>query len=299
MDTSTAITNLWPRIETKLPRLVNILLIVLILITLAKLLWAFFDSNVDTSASKISSTQKTIKPQPRPQYDRKIAQMHIMGKAIATVTKKVEDAPDTTLNLKLLGVLASDKDYGYAIISSGANDIKHYALGDDLPGGATLHAVYPDRVILERDVRMETLRLPKSQAAKFNKKLTPAKSIRNNTEEEEEDLFLESSFGSLGEFRDAIKSNPVQLTQYINAVPETDAESGEFIGFKLTPSNNPEMFYEMGLQPGDVVTNVNGIQIDQPNKGPQALTALSNATEITMIVQREGTEITLFQDLSQ
>ena len=61
-----------------------------------------------------------LKPQPRANHDRKIAQLHLMGKpAPATTTKQVADAPETTLNLKLLGVLAGGKEYGYAIISSG------------------------------------------------------------------------------------------------------------------------------------------------------------------------------------
>ena len=296
MDTTASISQYWPKIETKLPRLVNILLIILILITLAKLLWSFFDSGIDAAElNKPVNTSNTIKPQPRPQYDRRIAQMHIMGKAVTTTSKAIKDAPDTTLNLKLLGVLAGDKEYGYAIISSGANKVKHYALGDDVPGGATLHAVYPDRVILERDIRMETLRLPKSQDAKFGKKLTSKKT----TSTPQKSTTSSESFENLGQFRDVIKNNPVTLTKYINVVPEKDTDTGEFKGFKLSPSTNSEMFYQLGLQPGDLVTNINGIQLDQENKGIEAMNALADAAEVTLIVQREGTEITLFQDLSQ
>ncbi len=295
MDTAATITNFWPKIERKLPRLVNILLLFLILITLAKLLWNFFDTG--TSSAVITptvNTTKAIKPQPRPQYDRRIAQMHIMGKPVVSTAKKIEDAPDTTLNLKLLGVLAGGKEYGYAIISSGTNKVKHYALGDDVPGGATLHAVYPDRVILERDIRMETLRLPKSQATKFSK----TKSKKPKQSPQAADITTQS-FETLGQFRQEMLKNPVKLTQFINAIPEQDSETGEFKGYKLTPSTNSEMFYQLGLQPGDLVTNINGIQLDQPNKGPEALNALADASEITLIVQREGTELTLFQDLSQ
>ena len=295
MDTAATITNLWPKIEMKLPRLVSILLLFLILITLAKLLWGFFESGSSAATPPPVATTKTVKPQPRPQYDRKIAQLHIMGKAAPTAAKTIKDAPDTTLNLKLLGVLAGGKDYGYAIISSGAKKIKHYALGDDLPGGATLHAVYPDRVILERDIRMETLRLPKAQSTGFGNKIskTPAKRVPKASASGAE------TFGSLAEFRDEIKNNPVKLTKFINVVPQKDSETGEFKGFTLTPSTNSEMFYQLGLQPGDLVTNINGIQLDKENKGIEAMNALADAAEVTLIVQREGTELTLFQDLSQ
>ena len=296
MDIAASFNTLWPQIEMKLPRLVNIALIVLILITLAKLFWSFFDSGVDT-ASLTTSTVATnsVKPQPRPNYDRNIAQMHIMGKAAPSSAKKVENAPDTTLNLKLLGVLAGDKEYGYAIISSGGNKIKHYAIGDDIPGGAILHAVYPDRVILERDIRMETLRLPKATAKGFGN--APAPSVR--TTPQPQTTQGPDEFESLGQFRQEVMKNPTRLTEFISATPQKNEETGEFQGYKLTPSKNPDMFYELGFQPGDVVININGIPLDQPDKGPKALQTLATADEITMVVVREGTEITLFQDLSQ
>lgn len=295
MDTAATINNLWPKIEMKLPRIVNLILIFLIAISLGKLFWSFFDSGVNESIPKAAPvTTNTIKPQPRADYDRKVAQLHIMGKAAAKSVNKVENAPDTTLNLKLLGVLAGDKEFGYAIISSGGNKVKHYAIGDDVPGGATLHAVYTDRVLLERDIRMETLRLPRAQAKGFknkvsNKKVSapPVRSVGA------------TNFETLGQFRQAIMKNPVRLTEFINAIPEKDNETGEFKGYKVSPSKNPEMFYQLGFQPGDVVIDINGIQLDQPDKGPRAMQTLANASEVTMVVMREGTEITLFQDLSQ
>ena len=190
-------------------------------------------------------------------------------------------------------MLAGGKEYGYAIISSGANKIKHYALGDDIPGGAILHAVYADRVILERDIRMETLRLPRANAKGFNQK-TKAKPTTANAQAKPAG---NNDFENLGQFRQEIMKNPVRLTEFINAAPENSPD-GAFMGYKLTPSKNTDMFYQLGLQPGDVVTNINGITLDAPNKGPEAMQAMATASEVTMIVMREGTEITLFQDFS-
>ena len=292
---ATTLNNLWPKIEMKLPRWVSIALVVLILFTLARLFWGFFDSGSNDVVAPPPVTPTNIKPQPRANHDRKIAQLHLMGKpAPASSVKKVENAPETTLNLKLLGVLAGGKEYGYAIISSGANTIKHYALGDDIPGGATLHAVYSDRVILERDIRMETLRLPRANAKGFNQK-TKTKPKATNTQSSP--TSNSDNFESLGQFRQEIMKNPVRLTEFINAAPENSPD-GAFMGYKLTPSKNTDMFYQLGLQPGDVVININGITLDAPNKGPEAMQSLATASEVTMIVMREGTELTLFQDFS-
>jgi general secretion pathway protein C len=297
-----SLSNLWPKIEMKLPRWVSIALAILILITLAKLVWGFFGSGTDNLIPAPTATSAAnVKPQPRANHDRKIAQLHLMGKpAPASTTKQVADAPETTLNLQLLGVLAGGKDYGFAIISSGGNKIKHYALGDDVPGGATLHAVFADRVILERDIRMETLRLPRANAKGFDQK--PTTQSGNVTTPQSttatKSAGNQSGFETLGQFRQEIMKNPVRLTEFINAAPENN-EEGKFMGYKLTPSKNTDMFYQLGLEPGDVVININDIALDAPNKGPEAMQALSTATEVKMVVMRAGTEITLFQDLSQ
>ncbi len=294
MDAAT-LNNLWPKIEMKLPRWVSIALAVLILITLAKIIVGFFDNSsnqVITTPTNAANTN--IKPQPRANHDRKIAQLHLMGKpAPATTTKQVADAPETTLNLKLHGVLAGGKDYGYAIISSGGKKVKHYGLGDDVPGGATLHAVFADRVILERDIRMETLRLPRATAKGFGKKKKSSTTAKKTTPKTDN-----ANFETLGQFRQEVMKNPVRLTEFINAAPHNN-EEGEFMGYKLTPSNNSDMFYQLGLQPGDIVTNINDVALDAPNKGPEAMQKLATASEVTMVVMREGTEITLLQDFSQ
>ncbi|MFK7815222.1 MAG: type II secretion system protein GspC [Gammaproteobacteria bacterium] len=299
MDAAATLTNLWPKIEMKLPRWVSIALAILILITLAKVVVGFFaGSSNEIINAPTSAANTNVKPQPRANHDRKVAQLHLMGKpAPISSTKQVANAPETTLNLKLLGVLAGDKDYGYAIISSGGNKIKHYALGDDVPGGATLHAVFSDRVILERDIRMETLRLPRSNAKGFNqKKLTStAKPLANKPTKPDASA---TDFETVGQFRQEIMKNPVRLTEFINAAPHNN-DDGKFMGYKLTPSKNTDMFYQLGLEPEDVVININDIVLDAPNKGPEAMQALSSATEVKMVVIRAGTEITLFQDLSQ
>jgi len=296
---ATTLNNLWPKIEMKLPRWVCIGLVILILITLAKVVMGFFDNSSDKIIVPSSTATNTnVKPQPRANHDRKVAQLHLMGKpAPVTSTKQVKDAPETTLNLKLLGVLAGDKEYGYAIISSGGNKIKHYGLGDDVPGGATLHAVFSDRVILERDIRMETLRLPRANAKGFNQKL-PAKTTSTAASQQGQPAANTANFETVGQFRQEIMKNPVRLTEFINAAPHNN-EEGKFIGYKLTPSKNTDMFYQLGLQPGDVVTTINDVTLDAPNKGPEAMQKLAAASEVTMVVLREGTEITLFQDLSQ
>ena len=63
----------------------------------------------------------------------------------------------------LTGVIAgNDAQNGLAIIGQSAQATKVYAVGDTVPGGVKLHAVYEDRVILDDNGELQTLALPRN-----------------------------------------------------------------------------------------------------------------------------------------
>ncbi len=72
------------------------------------------------------------------------------------------DAPLTSMALVLSGTIADvDEKRGFAILGPSATAMKVYSVGDTLPGGARLHAVLVDRVLLDRGGTIESLLLPK------------------------------------------------------------------------------------------------------------------------------------------
>ena len=75
-------------------------------------------------------------------------------------------AHETALSLTLKGVYfsAPGRDSGYAIIAIRGSGERAYAVGDTVPGDATLYRVEKRRVILEHGGRLETLSLPKPDA---------------------------------------------------------------------------------------------------------------------------------------
>src|ERR1700733_367841 len=83
--------------------------------------------------------------------------------AVAAPDASLQDpanAPQSTANLVLAGTIASqDPKRGVAIISDGGPS-KVYSVGDNI-GGASLHSVYLDHVILDRAGALETLLLPR------------------------------------------------------------------------------------------------------------------------------------------
>src|SRR5258708_36787269 len=75
-------------------------------------------------------------------------------------TQDAANARQSNANLVLAGTIATqDPKHGVAIISDGGPS-KVYSVGDNV-GGASLHSVYLDHVILDRNGPLETLLLPR------------------------------------------------------------------------------------------------------------------------------------------
>ncbi len=99
-----------------------------------------------------------------------LAHWHLFGNAAGPAAPAPQprpvDAPATRLDLKLVGVLASD-DRGDARAIIGAPGVpdRHYRLGDTVPAGAELAAIRRDHVLLKRNGRFETLALAREDNA--------------------------------------------------------------------------------------------------------------------------------------
>lgn len=204
----------------------------------------------------------------------------------------VVDAPDTTLNLNLFGVQArpGHPESGEAMISSGRGEQKVYFIGDTIEGGngATLHSIYADRVLLNRGGRLETLRLPVELQASANApvqrpSLAPTPQA--------------AAGGNASSLRDLISDNASRFTEIIRPVPH--AEGGQMIGFRLTPGRDREAFAALGLEPGDVLTEVNGMTLNDPQSAAQVFTALGETSMANLTVLRNGAPMVLAVDMTQ
>ncbi len=75
-------------------------------------------------------------------------------------------APATNLRLTLLGSFVhADPKRSSAIIRHEGSQAQRYQVGSEMPDGIRLHAVYADRVEVERNGRRESLNFPRSQSS--------------------------------------------------------------------------------------------------------------------------------------
>jgi len=229
----------------------------------------------------------------------KIQQLNLFGNAAAKPAEpvaEVTDAPETRLNLTLTGVVASsEQEAGTAIIENRGSQAV-YGLGEKIEGtNATLQKVYNDRVIIKNGVRNETLMLDGIDYDEANRRREMQARNRPEPEELEEDT-VELSDEAL-EATAALRERPANFTDFISISPKT--EEGQLIGYQVSPGKEPELFKSAGLQAGDVITQINGLDLTDLQQSQEALSELRNAQTIELTIIRDGSLTTLYLDLPE
>ena len=221
---------------------------------------------------------------------------HLFGEAdkaapVQVAEAAITDAPDTTLSLDLRGILSSGEEgSGQAIIAANRGEDKTYRVGQaiDNASGTKLYSVFWDRVLLDRgEGRVETLRLPKELLG------TPPTRARGPVMAPPP-VAAPAANETL---RNVLSQNASRFSDIVRVAPQI--EQGKVVGFRVQPAKDRPTFDALGLVPGDVVTQINGIALDDASKGLQAFEALGEATQANVTVLRDGAPQALVIDTSQ
>jgi general secretion pathway protein C len=219
-----------------------------------------------------------------------IVDSHLFGTAGAEsapiVAEETDDAPDTRLNLKLRAtVSAEDQAIAHAIITDGSGKENVFFVRDSIPGGATLHRVHPDRVILNRGGVLEVLRLPKE----FDNKSSGG--IRRSSSTRTPGRSTPSTVQTM------ISENAANFSEIIR--PQPFMPNGQLKGYRVFPGRNRQQFMALGLRPGDLVTEINGVALNNPAQGMEIFRTLSESSQVTVTVERNGQNQTITLDSSK
>ncbi|HHH43711.1 MAG TPA: hypothetical protein ENK49_06200 [Gammaproteobacteria bacterium] len=278
------------RVLHRLPTLANVLLATWIALLIADLLWPLVAGKPATPLPE-NVPVPVIEPAAKVSVpgEQQIAALHLFGKA-GTPDRKTPrvpvNAPDTKLALTLRGIYATgDRHQGLAIIQNRKKKENYFARGDSVFGLATLEEIHADRVILLRNRRYETLRLPEKwfavhSAGKVNKRIHK----RMSPEE-----YVESMRGEMKKIHKMTLREMNNPWQYLYFEPEI--VNGRMTGLKLTAEEEREFLARNGLEPGDIITSVNGIQINGGGGMARALNALSDRDDedpLELTVMRKG-----------
>ncbi len=300
MDLATRITRWrqytrgqWAKTANRyLPPAVSAVLVLALAYQLAKLTWALIPgAPADAPPPVVNPGSAALSgPQTQAVDITRIIDSHVFGEIsaepAAPVTVSVLEAPDTTLNLQLKATVSDTQAdrRGAAIIASG-NVEKTYTVADVVEGtgGAQLHAIYNDRVILNRAGRLETLRLPTDFAAGSIGAVFPSP--------------IAAPAAEAVSLRNVLSENASRITDIVRVAPHI--EQGRMVGFRLNPGGEPAQFEALGFQPGDVVTEINGTAMSDPSRGLQVFESLGESTVANVTVVRDGAPRVLTIDTTQ
>ncbi len=216
----------------------------------------------------------------------------------------IEDgARETRLDLTLRGVVASTEDgLGHAIIEYRSEQAV-YAVDDKLPvsGNVVLAKVMPGQVVLDNGGTYELLTLfeksnldeqlqaASSMAREVEAPATPTTTTHIDQRADDETTELAASY------RDQLYENPQSLASLVRI--SAVRSNGELQGYRVMPGKETAQFRALGFEPGDLVTSVNGIALNNPSNTMQLYQTMRTAREAVFELERQGQPVQVSVDL--
>ncbi|MGE3479870.1 MAG: type II secretion system protein GspC [Gammaproteobacteria bacterium] len=291
-------------VQRRIIILVQVALVLLLAATLAELTWKLIPAPAQNLAppSEVFGGTTARRSEARPGVMWDLAKWHLFGeKPVISETPSVESLPETQLNLTLSGVVASGSmTGGGAIIAAPGGVEAFYPVNSQLPGGAMLKEVHPDRVVLERNGRLETLRLPKEGLGNVSgaqSEVSAGGQAAQSRAASRGGAGPAAVPANLREFRDLVLTDPQSAGSLVQINPKS--ADGRFVGYELQPGQDVALFSRAGLAPGDIVTSINGVRLDSPAKALSLLRGLSSADEVRLEIERGGVPQSLIVNINQ
>lgn len=275
-----------------LPRWVALALVVAIAWQLARIIWMLMPGSetgnqiiappvqISRSAGAASGSVDV----------QEIANTHLFGEAdrqevVVVPQENLENLAETRLSLTLKGTIASpDEKSAVAIIADSRNEENIYVVKDTVAPGATLHAIYPDRVILNRGGNLEVLKLPREFPASAAPVRRDASSVTR-------------AAAAQPSLQNVITENVSKLADVIRPTPYYVA--GEMQGFRVYPGRDRKQFAALGLRPGDLVKDIDGAALTNPAQATEIFQGLGDKDQVSVTVERNGQPEVLVLSTSQ
>jgi general secretion pathway protein C len=274
------------RLQAHGPKLVSAVFAALILLQLLQLGYSLL-------AKPLKSPQPVVAPsEPHPQRTgvdiQTVVSAHLFGVAVADpAAQDPENAPQSSANLLLAGTIATQNPKrGVAIISDAGGPAKVYSVGERI-GGASLHSVYLDHVILDRAGALETLPLPRQ--------LPPSRAAATGRRTGGDPRTV----AAVENIRRLVQQDPSILDQVMRTVPSYDNAAGKLRGFRAYPGRNRAIFSKLGLKAGDLVTAVNGTPLDDPQRSQDVFNTIQTSDHVTVTIERSGQKQDITLNIAQ
>ncbi|EAR55324.1 putative general secretion pathway protein C [Photobacterium sp. SKA34] len=277
-----ALTTKRPLSQRTLTRLLTWLLVVILAWISGRMVWMLLAPSTTVAPWQAKSVQ--VATSGSDINVGNLLSMNLFGqynaqpKPVEATVKK--DAPQTRLNLKLVGVVASsDPQSAFAVITNNGKQ-NTYGINEVVDGTrVTLKAVYNDRVIISNSGRDETVMLEGLKFSKSSQSVNQKSASNNATKPN-----IDNS--KLAEIKKKILAQPQSLFSYIRL--SQVKKDGEVQGYRVNPGKDRILFDSVGLKANDLAVAINGNSLTDPSVMAKLWAELSSATDFTLTVERGG-----------
>ena len=222
-----------------------------------------------------------------------VARAHLFGSA--PIEAAAGSRVATRAPLVLTGIIATgDPKDGFAILGSNAATARVFHTGSEAAPGVMLAEVYPQWVVVLRGDERVTLRLPRAsggdQAINVRFERAAARPPEEVADGSDDGVPLPSP----SDFKPPPMSAASTLTRAFSLRP---VSIGGERGVRIMGTGiNSTTLSALGLAPGDVIMQINGVAIGNRNT-PDLGKALSTGG-VTLVVNRDGDETSVTIDAS-
>ena len=234
------------------------------------------------------------------------------------------------LHLKLLGTSLLSRSKPYAILEDQAGNQSLYQLGEDIPDAGRLVSVEPNRAIIDRGGRRVAIDIPPSEIPEAGpshlggpiaiprgipgimqrRRLLrrPAAAVQNDDSDDNDDNSSDDNSSKLelkklgpGRFQASraevasTMQNPAQLFAQMRALPHF--VNGKTDGFSISNVAAGSVFEQLGLQEGDLLTEINGQPVTNPMQAMGLMQAMQTGSSIDLTLNRGGNPTKVHLDL--
>ena len=183
----------------------------------------------------------------------------------------IENLKETQLTLLLIGTISGNNGPpSLAIISNNFDEEKVYSINDLVAPGISLHSVYADQIIIDNNNELEVLKLPKELVEN-----TPTV-IRNSRVNKRTSV---TAIAPLSQFGTKL-ADTIRPTPYFS--------DGAQLGYRVYPGSNRKQFMSLGLLSGDLITNVNGVALNDAQKAMTIFQEIENENQVSLTIIRNN-----------
>ena len=226
----------------------------------------------------------------------------------------VPDAPETSLDIVLYGVISSENGAGSAILSVFGQPQVLYKVGETIEDtqGAVIHSITGDGVVIERQGQFERISfgenngdgivtispetyLPERESNyAITTILTPppeqqpetSSSTINQTKPNQA-----SSRPSPASSQTSTRLSRMQIFELASSI-RLDGNTGSVgRGMAVYPTRNVRLFDQSGLQPGDIILQIDSIAISSNSDMMSLISQFENKTSVTLLIARGSSRV--------